>query len=695
MKKYYKNNLIIIILTFIATSCLLIMPDLEAPEIEIISPAHGDVLFEIVEINCSIEDNSNLDRAQLWVNNDSTSTSIFINELKESYSMFWNTTNIEDGTYYLEVRAYDKNGNIGKSDEITIHVDNTNSYPQESPIISVNLIDNVYQITWQRTDATDFKKYKLQHLYPWIDILHYDKVDIYQTFDQDDTVYYRTNIDATQEDNYYRVIVYDTLGFEKPGLPKYVPPDPFPNEVLVISAEYDNNSIIIQWEESFDTDFLRYELYESYDENMDEHEMIFTSNSSESQEYTRVGIYDNETRYYRVDVIDIWEQKTEGPIKSANAFTRFYKTFGGGTDDEGYHVLPLGEMGFIVSGYSESSGMGMEDGLFLKVDSEGKELEYLTFGGGSRDILVQSIILQDSTIAMIGRTESSGEGRSDGWLLITDLNGNILNEQTYGGAEKDRFTSIVEKNNGNLAVMGSSESFENGASELWLMELDHTGNMLNEFRYGGADFEYGRDLYSIPIGGYLLLGETRSYGSGGFDIWLVKVNEDGEEEWNKTLAGTGGQDYARKLLVDNDGGGYFILGKEGNNSSSPICFIKVDLDGNEIWRNNYGYTSSDDVVDMVYLSENSDEILIMGTTYKNGNGDLWLLKVNLESNGAIEFENIFEDGLLDEHGYGINVVSEDGGFILTGETSSYGSGGKDILLIKTDPYGNTVGYEGN
>ena len=85
--------------------------------------------------------------------------------------------------------------------------------------------------------------------------------------------------------------------------------------------------------------------------------------------------------------------------------------------------------------------------------------------------------------------------------------------------------------------------------------------MLNEFRFGGSDFEYGRDLYPIPIGGYLLLGETRSYGSGGFDIWLIKVSEDGEEEWNKTLAGTGGQDYARKLLVDNDGGGYFILGK--------------------------------------------------------------------------------------------------------------------------------------
>ena len=175
---------------------------------------------------------------------------------------------------------------------------------------------------------------------------------------------------------------------------------------------------------------------------------------------------------------------------------------------------------------------------------------------------------------------------------------------------------------------------------------------------------------------------------------MVKVDENGEEDWNKTLAGTGGQDYARKLLVDNDGGGYYVLGKEGSNSSSPVCLIKVDLEGNELWRNNYGYTSNDNGSDMVYSDEGSDYILIFGTTYKNVNGDLWLIKINSDNEGSIEFENIFDDGNMDDHGYSINVVTEDGGFILVGETSSYGSGGKDIVLIKTDPYGNSVGYEG-
>ena len=86
--------------------------------------------------------------------------------------------------------------------------------------------------------------------------------------------------------------------------------------------------------------------------------------------------------------------------------------------------------------------------------------------------------------------------------------------------------------------------------------------------------------------------------------------------------------------------------------------------------------------------------MVFGTTYKNGNGDLWLFKVDVTT-GEIDAntENIFIDGTMDDQGYSIDIVIEDGGYILVGESSSYGLGGKDIVVIKTDPYGNTVGYD--
>lgn len=694
MRNKILNKIIITIISLIGLSCLLIMPDLKPPEVEILSPVHGEVIYENVEIKCVIEDNSNLSRAQLWVNNDSVSSSGISNffELQESYSMYWNTSHIDDGTYYLQVWAYDENGNVGKSDEITIYVDNSNSMPGASPIISVDLNGQDYQLTWQKTDATDFKKYKLQHLHPWVNNFNFNKIDLFESTNPNDTTFEHININATLINNYYRVVVYDTLGFDTPSSPKFVLPDPFPNEIEISSTEYDNNSIIINWDQSIEFDFLRYELFESYDEDMDESILIYSNEDPAITSFVRYGIYDNETRYYRIDVVDIWEQQTESPIKMANAFTRFYKTIGGINDDVGYHVLPIENHGFIISGSSESFGAGNEDGIVVKLDSEGKKTGQFTFGYNERDIFVNSIMLEDSSLIFIGRTESIGQGGSDGWVVHSDMSGNLLSEFSYGSSGNDRFTSIVKNDNGTLAAIGI-KALEDGSNDFWLVEMDPSGNMISEYTYGGADYEFGRDIYPSPIGGYLLLGETRSYGAGGFDIWLVQVNSIGEQQWQTTLSGTSNDDYARKLIFDRSSGGYYILTKEGGSSSSPVCIIKIDVSGNEIWRHNYGYTASDDGVDMIDLGVNSDYLLVLGTTYKNGNGDLWLYKVDVSS-GEYFDENIFDDGDMDDHGHSINIVAEDGGYILVGESSSYGAGGKDIVIIKTDPYGNTVGYEG-
>ena len=690
------NIKIIALISLLSVSCLLIMPDLDPPEVRIISHEPNDIVFEIVEIECEIEDNSTLERAQLWVDYDSTSTEIHINELKEAYSLFWNTTSLEKKLYYIEVKAYDKNGNVGSSGVIPLNVDNDSSVPGASIIDSVELIGTQYKITWKKTDATDFEKYKIQHLYPWIDINHFDIVDVETITNIDDTVYYRSNIDPTIHDNIYRIVVYDTLGFQSNQTPSSqyrVDPDPYPDEIEITNASYDNNSIIINWNQSFENDFLRYELYESYHSDMDDFELIFSTDESSETEFSRIGIYDNETRYYQIAVVDIWNQKTEGPIKTANAFTRFYQTYGGTNDDVGFDVIPIAKEGFIVSGYTESFGSGNEDGFVINLDQEGNEISSYTFGNSDRDKIVNSLILSDSTLMFVGRSESSGNGGSDAWIVHSNRNGGLISERFYGGSGDDGLNAIVENTEGNLAAIGY-KSLEDGSKDILLLEMDQIGEMINEFTFGGNDLEYGVDLISRAIGGYVLLGETKSYGAGEVDVWLMQLDSNGEIDWQTTIAGTFSSDYARKILFDQGGGGYFILMKEGGNSPSPVCIVKVDLNGNELWRYNYGYTSSDDAVDMVQSIESSNYLMVFGTTYKNDNGDLWFFKVDVTT-GEIDTntENIFIDGTMDDQGYSIDIVIEDGGYILVGESSSYGSGGKDIVVIKTDPYGNTVGYD--
>ena len=693
MTNFFINILTFLIISIIGTSCLLIMPDLEEPFVEINESISNECVFELVEIECTIEDNSTLSHAELYVNNELISDAGIqnFNELLDTYKFYWNTSHIEDGLYYdLQVWAYDKNGNIGKSEIITVCVDNSNSMPGASPIYPVELDGQQYQIKWKKTDATDFKKYKLQHLHPWIDHFHFNEDDIYETTDPNDTTFTHVNIDATLINNYYRVVVYDIYDFVTPSSPKFVEPDLPPVKMEINSAEYDDNSIIINWDQSTDFDFIRYELYESYNEDMEDLNLIFTSEDIDITTFIREGIYDNETRYYRLDVIDIWDQKTEGFIKTANAFTRFYKTYGGINDDAGFHVIPIQNQGFIVSGQTESFGMGAEDGIVLKLDLEGNELESFTFGNYERDILEHSIMLDDSSLMFVGRTESMGNGGSDGWIVHSDQFGNLISENFHGGDGNDRFSSIVKTTDGTIAIVGS-KVFEETSNDIWLVEIDPMGN-LNEYNFGGNDYEFGKDIYPRPIGGYLLLGETRSFGAGGFDIWIVQVSDNGQQEWQRTISGTFSDDYARKLIFDRSGGGYYLLTKEGGNSTSPVCIIKIDLDGNEENRFNFGYTASDDIVDMIDIGQNSDFLILFGTTFKNGKGDLWFLKIDAIT-GEIIGENIFADGLMDDKGHSIDIVADDEGYILVGESSSYGEGGKDIIVIKTDPYGNTVGYE--
>jgi len=183
-------------------------------------------------------------------------------------------------------------------------------------------------------------------------------------------------------------------------------------------------------------------------------------------------------------------------------------------------------------------------------------------------------------------------------------------------------------------------------------------------------------------GGYIVVGNTKSYGFGSWDVWLIKTDSEGQEEWNQTFGEEGGNEQGYSIQQTNDGG-YIIIGRSSYYESG-ILLIKADSQGQEEWIQTLdtAYTSE------AYSIQQTEDggYILTGTRIGNGYRDADVLLIKTDSQGIEQWNKTF--GISDtEYGNSVQQTS-DGGYILTGPHSSDGTGNRDVWLIKTDSQGN-------
>ena len=120
-------------------------------------------------------------------------------------------------------------------------------------------------------------------------------------------------------------------------------------------------------------------------------------------------------------------------------------------------------------------------------------------------------------------------------MLKLDKNGNILWQKTYGGTSADSATSIQQTSDEGYIVAGSTQSFGGGWNDYWILKLDPDGvvEWQNNY-YGGTGSEVIYAIQQTLDGGYIVGGDTSSFGEGSWDYWVIKLNPDGTVVWQKT-----------------------------------------------------------------------------------------------------------------------------------------------------------------
>lgn len=348
--------------------------------------------------------------------------------------------------------------------------------------------------------------------------------------------------------------------------------------------------------------------------------------------------------------------------------TLWTRTYGGTHGDFGWSVQQTTDGGYIISGWTYSFGPGTPDSCniyIVKTDSLGDTLWTKAFGGTGDDRGYEVQQTTDGGYVVVGITKSFGGGDHDLWLLKIDMNGDTLWTKTYGGAGYEYGCSIQLTSDGGYIICG-----EFGG--IWLLKTDANGDTVWTRAYNNHT---GYSVQQTLDGGYIIAGYTGV--DPDYEIYYLKTNANGDTLWSKTY-GEASWNWGSDVQQTTDGG-YVITGYIKNPGEAYVILIKTDADGDTVWVRTYG-----DFWALGYSVQQTDDGGYIVTGWNSdtiGVNYLYIVKTNV--NGDTLWTKTYGGGHRD---VGCSVQqTTDGGYIIAGQTRSFGAGNSDFWLLKIAP----------
>ncbi|MDD3035401.1 MAG: prepilin-type N-terminal cleavage/methylation domain-containing protein [Candidatus Saccharimonadaceae bacterium] len=357
----------------------------------------------------------------------------------------------------------------------------------------------------------------------------------------------------------------------------------------------------------------------------------------------------------------------------------FVVAWGGESNDWASAITQTTDGGYAIAGQTFSYTAGDRDVMIVKYMSDGTLSWSRTWGGTSQDDVIGIIQTSDLGYVIAGETFSFGTVKA--FIAKYTSDGTLSWSRTWGGVSYDRAYSLTQTTDGGFIIAGETGSFGAGSGDAFIAKYTSDGTLSWSRTWGGTGWEFAYSITEIADNSYIILGTNNLYPADNTDTFIAKFTSDGTLVWSRTWGGTG-DDWAYAVTNATDGG-FIIAGETGSfGAGSGDAFIaKYTSDGTLSWSRTWGGTDEEWPAGIIQTADGG--YVIVGDTYSfgagvsNGMDNAFIAKYT--SDGTLSWSRTWGG----TEGDWMNAITNatDGGFITAGETWSYGGGG-DAFIAK-------------
>lgn len=305
--------------------------------------------------------------------------------------------------------------------------------------------------------------------------------------------------------------------------------------------------------------------------------------------------------------------------------------------------------------------------------------------GGALNDQAKDFLIKDNALFIVGSSQSMDDPNGDHYLAKLDLAGNLLFEKSYGGDKAEEGRTILATQDGNFLLLGITESYGNGEKDIHLIKVDQQGNELWQKTFGGLANDTPAKIIETSQGEFCLAATTESFGAGARDIYLLWLDQAGQLLREKTFGGPDIDGSTALLELNSQELLLYGYTKNFGATSRDLYLLRLSPEGDSLWSQRYG---GDDYEESQAFRPTADGGFLLCGHSASTSPEHNMIGIRLDAAGQEVWSNNYGGNAHD--GGEALLINAAGEYVFVGRSKSYGNGERDIFMVRTSPQGEVL-----